>query len=166
MILSILYQGCFPHSFSSSFSSNWFVQRLDKSSNPTLRFLFCCPSKEIKLKMKENAPIKIEIENSTKDACKLEGDTDIIIRIKISDCKVGWLWKKDFKLNINKVKCLKWRILSQPGRIGSGKNKKSLFCLLGLKITLRTCFESNNFSSNSCPELSNQVLSFSEGQIY
>ena len=31
---------------------------------------------------------------------------------------------------------------------------------------LRTCFVFNNFSSNSCPELSNQVLSFSEGQIY
>ena len=41
--------------------------------------------------------------------------------------------------------------------MGSGKNKKSLFCLLGLKITLRTCFESNNFLLNSCPELSNQV---------
>jgi hypothetical protein len=61
---------------------------------------------------------------------------------------------------------LKWRILSQPTKIGSGKNKKSLFFLLGLKITLRTCFESNNFSSNSYPELSNQVLSFSESQIY
>jgi hypothetical protein len=61
---------------------------------------------------------------------------------------------------------LKWRILSQPTKIGSGKNKKSLFFLLGLKITLRTCFESSNFLSNSCPELSNQVLSFSEGQIY
>ena len=61
---------------------------------------------------------------------------------------------------------VKWRILSQPTKIGSGKNRKSLFFLLGLKITLRTCFESNNFLSNSCPELSNQVLSFSEGQIY
>ena len=50
--------------------------------------------------MKENAPIKIEIENSTKNACKLEVDADIIIRIKIYDCKVGWLWKKDFKHNI------------------------------------------------------------------
>ena len=53
----------------------------------------------------------------------------------------------------------------QTAKIGSGKNKKSSFFLLGLKITLRTCFESNNFSSNSCPELSNQVLSFSEGQL-
>ena len=66
---------------------------------------------------------------------------------------------------INSV-IIKWRILSQPGRKGSGKNRKKIFCLLGLKITLRTCFESNNFLSNSCPELSNQVLSFSEGQIY
>ena len=60
----------------------------------------------------------------------------------------------------------KWRLLSQPAKIGSGKNKKSSFFLLGLKITLRTCFEYNNFLSNSCPELSNQVLSSSEGQIY
>ena len=56
---------------------------------------------------------------------------------------------------------LKWRILSQTGKIGSGKNTKFLFFLLGLKYTLRTCFESKNFSSNSCPELSNHVLSFS-----
>ena len=61
---------------------------------------------------------------------------------------------------------MKWRILNQTGEIGSGKNTKFLFFLLGLKYTLRTCFESKNFSSNSCPELSNQVLSFSEGQIY
>jgi hypothetical protein len=51
--------------------------------------------------------------------------------------------------------------LSQPTKIGSGKNKKTLF-FMGLEDHL----ESNNFSSNSCPELSNQVLSFSEGQIY
>ena len=43
----------------------------------------------------------------------------------------------------------KWRIFSQPGKIGTGKNTKSLFFLLGLKYTLRTCFESKNFSSNS-----------------
>ena len=63
------------------------------------------------------------------------------------------------------VQCLtllKWRIFSQPGKIETGKNTKSLYFLLGLK----TCFESVNFSSNSCPELSNQVLTFSEGQIY
>ena len=34
----------------------------------------------------------------------------------------------------------------QPGKIGSGKNKKSGFFLLGFKYTLRTCFESRNFS--------------------
>ena len=44
-----------------------------------------------------------------------------------------------------------WRIFSQPGKIGSGKNTKSLFFLLGLKYT---CFESKNFLLNSCPELS------------
>ena len=67
---------------------------------------------------------------------------------------------------VSKIAPVKWRILSQTGKIGSGKNTKFLFFLLGLKYTLRTCFESTNFSSNSCPELSNQVLSFSEGQIY
>ena len=63
-------------------------------------------------------------------------------------------------------KPFKWRIFSQPGKIRTGKNEKYLFFLLGLKYTLRTCFESKNFSSNSCPELSNQVLSFSACQIY
>ena len=61
--------------------------------------------------------------------------------------------------------CIKWRIFSRPSKIGSGKNTKYFFFILGLKYTLRTCFESKNFSSNSCPELSNQVLSFSAGQI-
>ena len=60
----------------------------------------------------------------------------------------------------------RWRIISQPGKKGIGKNTKSLFFLLGLKFTLRTCFESKNFSSNSCPELSNPQLSFSACQIY
>ena len=60
----------------------------------------------------------------------------------------------------------KRRIFSQPGKIGTGKKIKSLFFLLGLKYTLRTCFESKNFSSNSCPELSNQQLSFSACQVY
>ena len=59
----------------------------------------------------------------------------------------------------------KWRNLSQTGKIGSGKNTKKNF-LLGLKYILSTCFESKNFSSNSCPELSNQQLSFSACQIY
>ena len=60
----------------------------------------------------------------------------------------------------------KWKIFSRPGKLGSGRNIKSLFFLLGLKYTFRTCFESKKFLSKSCPELSNQVLSFSEGQIY
>ena len=60
---------------------------------------------------------------------------------------------------------LKWRILSQTSSEQSGKNKKFLFFLLGLKYTLRTCFESKNFLPKSCPELSNQVLSFSACQI-
>ena len=57
-------------------------------------------------------------------------------------------------------------IFSRTSKLGSDKNKKSLFFLLGLKCTLKTCFEYNNFSSNSCPELSNQLLSFSACQIY
>ena len=71
------------------------------------------------------------------------------------------LWKenKEFLL-------IKWSFFRETSMDGSGKNKKSWFFLLGLKYTLRTCFESKKFLSKSCPELSNQVLSFSEGQIY
>ena len=64
------------------------------------------------------------------------------------------------------LRCLKWRILSQTSTEESGKNKKIWFFLLGFKYTLRKYFESKNFLPKSCPELSNQVLSFSEGQIY
>ena len=65
------------------------------------------------------------------------------------------------------VDYIKWRIFSHTSSEGSGKNnKKKIFFLLGLKYTLRTCFESKNFLLKSYPELSNQVLSFSEGQIY
>ena len=32
---------------------------------------------------------------------------------------------------------IKWRILSQTGKIGSGKSTKILFFLLGLKYTLK-----------------------------
>ena len=46
------------------------------------------------------------------------------------------------------------------------KIKKSGFFLLGLKYTLRTCFESKNFLPKFCSELSNQILSFSVCQIY
>ena len=52
---------------------------------------------------------------------------------------------------------VKWPILSRTSTEQSGKNKKSGFFLLGLKYTLRTCFESKNFLPKSCPELSNQV---------
>ena len=55
--------------------------------------------------------------------------------------------------------------LSRTGLEGSGKNTKSGFFLLGLKYTLRTCFKSKKFLLKSCPELSNQVLSFSACQI-
>jgi hypothetical protein len=61
---------------------------------------------------------------------------------------------------------LKWWILSQTGAEGNGKNLKIWIFRLGLKYTLRTCFESKNFFPKSCPELINQVLSFSEGPIY
>ena len=36
-------------------------------------------------------------------------------------------------------------IFNQTGKIRSGKSAKSLFFLLGLKYTLRTCFESKMF---------------------
>ena len=41
----------------------------------------------------------------------------------------------------------KWRIFSQPSKIGTGKNTKSLFFLLGLKYTLRTCLELKNLKT-------------------
>ena len=46
---------------------------------------------------------------------------------------------------------LKWRIFSRTSSEQSGKNKKSWFFLLGLKYTLRTCFESKYFLPKSCP---------------
>ena len=60
----------------------------------------------------------------------------------------------------------KWTILSRTGKIGSGKNTKYFFFVLVLMYTFRTCFESKNFLSNSCPVLSNQVLSSSACHIY
>ena len=39
----------------------------------------------------------------------------------------------------------KWPCARNTGRSGSGKNQKSWFFLLGLKYTLRTCFESKKF---------------------
>ena len=61
---------------------------------------------------------------------------------------------------------IKYRIFNQTSSERSGKNKKYGFFLLGLKYTLRTCFDTINFLPKSCPELSNQVLSFSACQIY
>ena len=60
---------------------------------------------------------------------------------------------------------LKWPFARDTGWSESGKNKKSWFFLLGLKYTLRTCFQSKKFLLKSFPELSNQVLSFSACQI-
>ena len=59
---------------------------------------------------------------------------------------------------------LKWPIFTETGKIGSGKNKKMLFFLLGLTYTLKTHFMSKMFSSNSCPELRYQVRHFSACQ--
>ena len=55
----------------------------------------------------------------------------------------------------------KWRIFSQPGKIGTGKNTKSLFFLLALKYTLRTCFESKNFLLKSSEQSGTQFFSLS-----
>ena len=68
-------------------------------------------------------------------------------------------WKKIYVCNSKidqklMLVSFKWRNLSQTGKIGSVKNPKYFFFLLGLKYTLRTCFEYKNFSSNYCPELS------------
>ena len=53
---------------------------------------------------------------------------------------------------------LKWRIFSQTSTEGSGKNWKSGFFLLGLKYTLRTCFDAINFLPN--PVLSWAIFKF------
>ena len=92
--------------------------------------------------------------------CRI-GSTQLILPIR----------PKNSILNrVKRVVCmcllLMWRILSRTSTDQSGKNEKKKFYLLGFKYTLRTCFESKNFLPKSCPELSNQVLSFSEGQIY
>ena len=50
-----------------------------------------------------------------------------------------------FKVMWYIVDRIKWRVFSQPSKIGPGKNDKSLFFLLGLKITLKICCESKNF---------------------
>ena len=103
-------------------------------------------------------------QESTQKKCLWMGRWSVDRKILFQIFEV-FLWQTCLK-KILQALTLKWRIVSQPAKIGSGKNGKSLFFLLSLKITLRTCFESNNFLSNSCPELSNQELSFPEGQIY
>ena len=59
----------------------------------------------------------------------------------------------------------KWPIFSQTGKIGTDKNTKYLFFLLGLKYSLSTCFEHKKVLSNSCPELRYQVHHFSVCKI-
>ena len=48
---------------------------------------------------------------------------------------------------------IKWAIFRETGIIGSGKNPKSEFFLLGFKYTLKVCFESKKFLSDFCHEL-------------
>ena len=81
------------------------------------------------------------------------------------DISTGFRYKKNGKEFSVHLQRRPW-IGSRTSTEGSGKNEKKNFFLLGFKYTLRTCFESKNFLPKSCPELSNQVLSFSEGQIY
>ena len=59
----------------------------------------------------------------------------------------------------------KWSFFTEPGLVGSRKNKKIWFFLVCLKYFLMTCFESKKFLWKLCPELSNQVFSFSACQI-
>jgi hypothetical protein len=73
------------------------------------------------------------------------------LKIKIRTA-VGNKWNANPGLHKGQIK---WPILSQTSTEGSGKNKKSGFLLLGLKYTLRTCFDAINFLPKSCPELSN-----------
>ena len=85
------------------------------------------------------------------------------------DVKIFEIQKNNFIkifLDTKPIDCLKGRILSRTSSEQSGTNWIFGFFLLGFKYTLRTCFKSKNFLPKSCPELSNQVLSFSEGQIY
>ena len=36
---------------------------------------------------------------------------------------------------------IKWPLFTETGKVGSGKNPKCEFLLLGLKYILRTCFD-------------------------
>ena len=55
---------------------------------------------------------------------------------------------------------IKWMILSQPAKVGSGKNKK-IIIFPTTQGDLQDQFESNNFSSNSCPVF--QKVKFTSG---
>ena len=92
------------------------------------------------------------------DSFPVEAPKLSILRPKFSTFS-RFFHSKYLEINIRIV--FKWRNLSQTGKIGSGKNTKYFLFLLGLKYTLRTCFESKIFLSNSFPELSNQQFSFS-----
>ena len=59
-------------------------------------------------------------------------------------------WNNEKK---NPSEYFKWPIFTQKGKIGTCKNPKSRFFLLGWKYTLRICFESKNFLPKSCPDL-------------
>ena len=81
--------------------------------------------------------------------------------------------RKDYSILIqsrsNKVlwsALIKWSFFIETGLDRSGKNQKSWFFPWGLKYTLRTCFESKNVLSKSCPELRNQVHQFSKYRIW
>ena len=73
--------------------------------------------------------------------------------------------KQEQWMQIDWTSTFKWSFFIEPSLDGSSKNQKSCFFLLGLKYTLRTCFEPKTFLSKSYPELSNQVLSFLACQI-
>ena len=68
-------------------------------------------------------------------------------------------WGQIYLMGAEMTSCvcrqIKWPFFIGASLNGSGKNQKYWFFLLGLKYTLRTCFESKKLLSKSCPELSN-----------
>ena len=76
-----------------------------------------------------------------------------------------WFTHVEFKKNPNSL-CRFLDLSGElSGKIGTCKNTKPLFFLLGLKYALRSCFEPKNFLSDSCPELSIHVFSFSASKF-
>ena len=120
--------------------------------------------KKVRLNEYETAPFVIQLrQNLTSDclliAVYLPGFT-LFCTMCSQNCSADQnkpiLWRHHAKTGkigkyteINKqshfMSWLKWRILSRTSKIGSGKNTKYFFFLLGLKYTLRTCFETKNF---------------------